>query len=182
MPAPIKLAFGLALIAFPLLEIVLLIRAGRAWGFWPVAIIVFGTAIAGLRIISRQGLQTFLKTLSQLQDGRSGLAPMVDGLLVVTAGILLVLPGLMTDAVGLMLLIPQVRQLVVNAGLFKLLAGDPNDGHGFGKGAKSPDPGSASGPIYSDPGSGVVIEGEYERVDEKPSGTSGKSSRRSTSA
>lgn len=182
MPAPIKLAFGLAIIAFPLLEIVLLIRAGRAWGFWPVAIIVLGTAIAGLRIISRQGLQTFLKTLTQLQDGRSGLVPMVDGLLVVTAGILLLLPGLMTDVIGLMLLIPQVRQLVVKAGLFKLLAGEADDGHVFGKGAKPQEPGPASGPVYGDPGSGFVIEGEYERVDEKPATTPGKTSRRNTSA
>ena len=183
MPAPIKLAFGLALIAFPLLEFVLLIRAGRAWGFWPVTAIVLGTAIIGLRIISRQGLQTFLKKLSQLQHGGSALVPMVDGLLVVTAGFLLVLPGLMTDVFGLTLLIPQVRQLVIKAGLVKLLAGDPEDAHVFGKGAKAHPPGSSTGPVYGDPGSnGVVIEGEYERVEEKPTNTSAKSGRRGSSA
>lgn len=191
MPAPIKLAFGLALVAFPLLEIVLLIRAGRAWGFWPVTAIVVGTAIIGLRIISRQGLRTFLKKLSQLQHGGSALIPMVDGLLVVTAGFLLVLPGLMTDVFGLILLIPQVRQLVIKAGLVKLLAGDPEDAHVFGKGGTRDSHGSAagstsassSGPVYGDLGSnGVVIEGEYERIDEKPANTSGKAGRRSTSA
>ena len=74
------------------------------------------------------------------------------------------------------------NQLVVKAGLFKLLAGEADDGHVFGKGAKPQEPGPASGPVYSDLGSGVVIEGEYERVDEKPATTPGKTSRRNTSA
>ena len=151
-------------------------------GILAVAIIVVGTAIAGVRIISRQGLQTFLKTLSRLQEGRSGLLPMVDGLLIVTAGILLLLPGLMTDAIGLMLLIPQVRQLVFKAGLLKLLAGEPGDEQVFGKGGKPREPRPTGDPVYNDPGSGVVIEGEYERVDEEPVDTPVKSSRRGTFA
>ena len=179
MPAPIKLAFGLALIAFPLLEIVLLIRAGRAWGFWPVTIIVVGTAILGLRIISRQGLQSFLRTLSQLQDGRSGLEPMFDGLLVVTAGILLVFPGLLTDVIGLTLLIPQVRQLVVKAGLVKVFAGEIPDQHNLRPGEKARTSGQGPGDPGSSGSNGIVIEGEYERLDEKPVNQSNKAGNRS---
>ena len=163
MPAPLKFAIGLALIAFPLLEIALLIRASRLLGPGAVALIVIITAIAGVAVVRRQGLQTFTRTLAEIHAGRGGLEPMLDGLLRLSGGVLLILPGLITDVLGLALLIPFVRQLVVKAGLPKLLAGSFGATGIFTRRFES----AREGRTYGDaPPSTVIIEGEYERVEE----------------
>ena len=103
MPTPVKFATGLALIAFPLLEIALLIRAGQWLGFWPVFLIVLLTAVAGSLVIQRQGFRTLARTMAQIEAGRGALEPMADGLLRLIAGMLLIFPGLICDALGLLL-------------------------------------------------------------------------------
>lgn len=163
MPAPLKFAIGLALIAFPLLEIALLIRASRLLGLGPVALIVIITGIAGVAVVRRQGLQTFSRTLAEIHAGRGGLEPMLDGLLRVSGGVLLILPGLITDLLGLALLVPFVRQLVVKAGLPKFLASSLGETEIFERRFEN----ARERQTYGDaPPSTVIIEGEYEHVEE----------------
>ena len=163
MPAPLKLALGLALVAFPLLEIALLIRAGQWLGFWPVFLIVLLTAGIGSAVIQRQGFKTIARTMAQIEAGRGALEPMADGLLRVTAGMLLIFPGLICDALGLLLLIPPVRGFIVNSGLPKILTGATVRGQVFEKRFEQRREHSPADP--HDPGS-ITIEGEYERVEE----------------
>jgi UPF0716 protein FxsA len=163
MPAPIKFAVGLALVAFPLLEVALLIRASRLIGAGGVALIIIVTGIAGIVVVQQQGLKTFTRTLAALHAGRSGLEPMIDGLLRVTAGVLLILPGLVTDVVGLALLIPAVRQLVARSGLAKLLDGGFGQSEIFERRSETARRGSINNDQHPD---AVIIEGEYERVDD----------------
>ena len=163
MPAPLKFAIGLALLAFPILELAILIRVGRVLGLATVTLIVISSGVAGAAIVRRQGLQTFARAFSEIQAGRGGLEPMLDGLLRVTAGVLLILPGLITDLLGLALLVPFVRKLLIKAGLPKLLAGGAMDRGRYDRRSKT----GRDGPVYNDPGAdGVIIEGEYERIDE----------------
>ncbi len=51
-----RLLVGLALIALPVLELVLLIRTGQAIGFWPTLGLVLGAVVLGSVIMSRQGI------------------------------------------------------------------------------------------------------------------------------
>ncbi len=163
MPAPLKLAFGLAIIAFPLLEIALLIRAARAFGFWWVGFIVLATAIAGGAVIQRAGLKTFARTMARIEAGRGPIEPMLDGFLKIVAGMLLIFPGLICDAAGLFLLIPAVRKAITASGLVRIFSGGIGRSPGFEKPSEhQPNP-AAPGP--DDP-NGITIEGEYERLDE----------------
>lgn len=164
MPMQFKFAIGLALVAFPLVEIALLIRAGVAFGFWPVAAVVVLTGAMGLAIIRRQGLAMITRMLSESHPRRGLAAPILDGLLVATAGVLLIMPGLMSDCVGLALLVPAVRQWAIRAGLAKLISkgfsdGDVSEGRFRKTAAEAPHRGPETGPI--------VIEGEFERIEEK---------------
>jgi UPF0716 protein FxsA len=171
MAQPLRIAALLAFLAFPILEIGLLIRAGQAMGFWRLALIVVATAMLGGAVIRRTGLAVLTRARAQLERRRSGFEPLFDGLVHLTAGMLLIFPGLISDAIGLFLLIPPVRHVVVTRILPKLFAATVfGTGPAGGPFRRDPDPHDADPhPSTFDPASddGVTIEGEYERVSEE---------------
>ncbi|MEQ1717784.1 MAG: FxsA family protein [Hyphomicrobium sp.] len=176
MTSPLKLAVVLAVLAFPVLEIALLIKAGSVLGFWPVLGIVIATAFLGAGVIRSRGLAVFSRLFASLEAGRSGLEPMADTLLAVTGGMLLIFPGLISDTLGALLLLPPVRAALIRTGLAKMLAGgivrtEVYEGR-FSTGARS------SGTrdrrpvddVTEHPGLHLppTIEGDYERIDDPP--------------
>ena len=113
MAQPLRLASLLAILAFPILEIGLLIRAGQSMGFWRLALIVIATAMLGSAVIRRTGLSVLTRARAQMERGGRSFNPLFDGLLQVTAGVLLIFPGLISDVLGLVLLVPAVRHVLV---------------------------------------------------------------------
>ena len=162
MSQPIKIALVLAFAALPLLEIGLLIRLGQLIGIWWLASIVIGTAILGTYVIRRVGLSVFERALSRLGSDREGFSPLFDGFVQVLAGILLIFPGVISDIIGLTLLVPQVRQIVIRTGLLKLVTLF----HYQAEVSRENFRASTETPHHDD--DGIVIEGEYERVSERP--------------
>jgi UPF0716 protein FxsA len=167
MTHPLKIAAVLALLAFPILEIGLLIRAGQWLGFWRLALIVIATAVLGTAVIRRTGLSVLTKARAEMDAGGHVFGPLFDGLVQLTAGILLIFPGLVSDALGLLLLIPWVRQLVVGRVLPKLFTVTTLKREQPRRPFRQP-PGdagaanTASG--FDGDAGGVTIEGEYERI------------------
>ncbi len=168
MAQPLRLAALLAFVAFPILEIGLLIRVGQAFGFWRLALIVIVTAMLGTAVIRHTGLSVLTRARAHIDRGRSGFAPLFDGLVQLMAGMLLIFPGLISDVIGLILLIPAVRHILVTNILPKLFAvpnfttAEARTTYPRQSSEHHPDaaPDAASG-------DGVTIEGEYERVSEK---------------
>lgn len=167
MVHPIRLASVLAFLAFPILEIGLLIRAGQMLGFWKLALLVIATALLGSAVIKRTGFAVLTKARQELDSGGHGFNPLLDGLLQITAGLLLIFPGLISDVLGLTLLIPAVRNALVKHVLPRFFAVTPFTGHD--EPFQSPKSGGsdAHGPFDASMDDGVTIEGEYERVSEK---------------
>jgi UPF0716 protein FxsA len=162
MSQPLKIAAILALLALPLLEIGLLIRVGEAVGAGWLAVIIIGTALLGTYVIRRVGLSVFERALSRLRSDRPGVQPLFDGFLQVLAGLLLIAPGIITDTLGLILLIPAIRHAIIRTGLLKLVSLFHYQAEVSREAFRSnPTPGE-------DEPAGVVIEGEYERVSERP--------------
>ena len=162
MSQPLKIALILAFAALPLLEIGLLIRLGQLIGIWWLAAIIIGTAILGTYVIRRVGLSVFERALTRLNSDREGFSPLFDGFLQVLAGLLLIFPGVISDLFGAILLVPQIRQVVIRTGLLKLVTL-------FHYQAEvSRETFRAKGPEASGKDDGPVIEGEYERVSERP--------------
>jgi UPF0716 protein FxsA len=110
-----RFALLLVFVAYPLLELALLIRAGQAWGFWPVLGVIIGTGLLGVAILRRQGFKVAEKITAELNAGRAPVAPLADSGLVFAAGAFLMSPGLIGDTLGLVLLIPPVRTLIRHA-------------------------------------------------------------------
>jgi UPF0716 protein FxsA len=69
-------------------------------------------SIVGVWLVKRQGLAVLGRVRTTLDQGRVPQREMVDGFLILLAGILLIPPGFITDAAGLLLLLPPVRAVI----------------------------------------------------------------------
>ena len=104
--------FGRLLLLFitvPLIEVLILIKLGSLFGFWPTIILVIGTGILGAFLAKLYGLTIWNKIQQDLQAGKMPADKLIDGLLILIGGIVLLTPGLLTDILGFMLLIPYTR-------------------------------------------------------------------------
>jgi len=126
------------LVGLPIVELLLLIQAGAAFGFWPTVGVVVGTAFLGVYMIRQQGMAAIRAAQVDRATGEVPVAAILTGIRLAFAGILLILPGFITDAMGLLLLIPGVSTNVISAaewsGSFRFAQrrsyGNPRYGHG----------------------------------------------------
>ena len=102
------LYFFLLFIVLPLVEITILIQIGE-WTVWwvPIAIVV-ATGIVGGTLARWQGWRVLERIREEMRSGRVPADALIDGFLILLAGILLVTPGILTDLVGIAFLIPLV--------------------------------------------------------------------------
>jgi UPF0716 protein FxsA len=151
-----RLGIGLGLLALPLLEIALLIRAGQVLGLWPVMAIIVGTGVLGVAVLVRQRFAVISGVMNAVNEGKPPLAPVLDGAFLVLAGGLLFSPGLLSDAAGLLLLIPPVRRAVARWTVGRLLRDAEVHMTVHPEGRLPPD-------VHK---GGPIIEGEFERLSE----------------
>ncbi len=93
----------------PLIELALLIKIGERIGAWTTVGLVLLTGLVGAALARHEGWRTWTAIQHDLAAGRLPGDRIVDGLLILVAGVLLVTPGVMTDVVGLLLLFPLTR-------------------------------------------------------------------------
>jgi UPF0716 protein FxsA len=105
----------LIFLGLPLAEIAGFVLVGRAIGLWPTLGLVVLTAITGILLLRNQGLHLLRQLSSEEREGRPAGETLVNGAMIVVAGILLLLPGFITDIIGLALFIPFVRRLLWSA-------------------------------------------------------------------
>jgi UPF0716 protein FxsA len=108
MLAKLLLAFTLV----PLVEIVLFIEIGSRIGTWATLLIIAVTAVLGAALAHQEGLKAWWRMQNKLLSGQMPGEELLDGLLVLVAGVLLLTPGFFTDTLGFLLLVPPSRQLV----------------------------------------------------------------------
>ena len=75
--------------------------------------LIFITAIVGVFFVRQQGISTFQKLTSQLQNLETPVQTMFEGLGILISGILLITPGFFTDALGFLGLIPFSRIIFI---------------------------------------------------------------------
>ncbi len=110
-----RFAIFFLIIILPIVEISLLIKLGGAIGAWATIFLIIGGAVFGLFLLRLQGLETLWRAKEQMLKGGSPLPQIMEGLLLLVAGISLIVPGLMTDIIGLFLLIPPLRRGIAGA-------------------------------------------------------------------
>jgi UPF0716 protein FxsA len=99
-------------IAVPLIELALLLQIGAWIGAGPTIALVVFTAIVGVSLARRQGLETMRRMQENTRAGQLPAEAVLDGVLILVAAALLLTPGVLTDAIGFFLLIPGTRRLV----------------------------------------------------------------------
>lgn len=102
-------------IIVPLVEIGLFIQVGGFIGLWPTLAIVLLTAMAGTYLVKRQGLAELARIQNSLSTLDNPTRPLAHGAMILASGLLLLTPGFFTDAVGFLLLVPQIRDKVMQA-------------------------------------------------------------------
>ena len=97
----------------PLVEIWLLLEISKRLGVLDTIALVVITGFTGAWLARSQGLQIFRHIQSELQQGKMPSDSLIEGLLLLIAGIVLITPGLLTDCAGILLLIPPTRKLLL---------------------------------------------------------------------
>ena len=100
-------------ILIPIIEISLFIEIGSIIGSFYTIMLIFITAIVGVFFVRQQGISTFQKLTSQLQNLETPVQTMFEGLVILISGILLITPGFFTDALGFLGLIPFTRIIFI---------------------------------------------------------------------
>lgn len=90
-------------------EVAVLYVLAREAGFFPTVAILIGAGLLGAVLVRRQGFRAWAAVRSDIAAGRPPTASVVDGVLVLVAGLLLAFPGLLTDVFGILLVIPGIR-------------------------------------------------------------------------
>ena len=102
----------LLFIVLPLVEILILVKIGMVTSFWvPIAIVVV-TGVVGTALARREGWKVLERMREDVRTGQMPADSLIDGFLVLLAGVLFVLPGVLTDVVGIVLLFPPTRSLI----------------------------------------------------------------------
>jgi UPF0716 protein FxsA len=136
----------LLLIGVPLGELYVLIRVGGSIGAFPTLYLVVLTAVVGIWLVRRQGFSILSRIHAALDRGEAPAIEVVEGGLVLIAGLALLVPGFVTDLVGFALLVPPLRDRIVRRLIRKWQA------------TGAPAEGRQRGPH--------VIEGDWRRVDD----------------
>lgn len=106
---PLKLALMAALL-LPVAEIYVLIYLGGLLGFLPTVALLSIAALTGSYLLQTQGLRTWSRIQQSLAAGRPPAQDLIEGGLMLGAGILLLIPGFVSDGLAIFLLIPTLRQ------------------------------------------------------------------------
>jgi len=101
----------LAFTIIPILELYLLITAGKYFGPTNTIMAVIITAFGGAMLARIQGLTTMLRIKKSVLQGQMPAEELIDALLIFAAGVVLLTPGFITDIAGFLILIPCTRAL-----------------------------------------------------------------------
>jgi UPF0716 protein FxsA len=100
-----------ALLLLPLAELAVMIWVGQVLGVWETIALLLMVSVLGAWIVKRQGAGAWRRIRDELGIGRVPTAALVDGALILTAGVLFLIPGFLTDVLAILLLLPPSRAL-----------------------------------------------------------------------
>lgn len=123
-------------LTIPMLEMWLLIEVGQVIGAWQTIALVALTAVIGVSMLKRQGLQTLMRVQDRLNNGQIPAEELLEGIFLAVGGALLLTPGFVTDAVGFCCLLPYsrrwlARKLIKSGRFTSMQAGPGVMGGGF---------------------------------------------------
>lgn len=93
------------------LELVVIIEVGSRIGALATLASLLVLSLAGAGLARHEGIRMLRRAAMESRAGRVPGDPLLDGAIILAAGLLLLFPGYLTDAAGLLLLVPPLRRL-----------------------------------------------------------------------
>nr|CRH07909.1 FxsA cytoplasmic membrane protein [Candidatus Magnetococcus massalia] len=152
-----RLLIPLFIIGFIVLEINVIAMVGDAIGGWTTFFSIIASAVVGIAIVRHEGIKTLFNMQNKMAHGETPTAHLVDGLLLLLAGVLLLLPGFISDTIGLLLALPLSRvplRFILMQSFMALVLAKAGQAAGSRAGRSGED----------------VVEGEFKRDDDPKQG------------
>jgi len=102
----------MVLILVPIVELYVMVQVAGVIGALPTVVLVVALSLGGAWLMKVEGLGVLRRMQRQLNAGEMPTTGAVNGVLIVTGGLLMLVPGFVTGAIGLLLLLPPVRALL----------------------------------------------------------------------
>lgn len=96
----------------PLVELSLLLRIGQRVGPTATLALVIGTGAVGAVLARQAGIRALDRVRMDMERGVVPTDSLLDGLLILVAGVMLITPGVLTDVAALTLMTPLGRRPV----------------------------------------------------------------------
>ena len=122
-PDTMQLGLILLCLAFPLLELAVMIKVGQSIGVLWTLLALVGIGVAGGLIVRAQGFAAMGRAFEAARGGRPPIEPVVDSMFLMLAGVLFLIPGFITDVAGALLLIPPLRRSFARWAFRRMMAG-----------------------------------------------------------
>jgi len=113
-----RLILTLALLAFPIAEIWILINLFQQYGWW-VLLYLVAMVLLGLQLIRDEKLLFSGRMMQSLSQGGNPMKAVFGSARNIVAGILLIIPGVLTDLIAVVLLLIPVDKSAIKSSTFK---------------------------------------------------------------
>ena len=101
----------------------MIIEVGGLLGTWATLAVIGVTAVVGASLAKSQGVAVLTRLKNSMTNGEGTAVAIVEGVLILAAGVTLLAPGFITDTVGLALLIPPIRVAIARHFASKVTVG-----------------------------------------------------------
>ena len=102
----------LLFLAVPLAEILVIVEVAQRTGILETIALLLIVSILGAWLVKSEGMGVIRKIQFQLVQGQIPNKELLDGGLILIAGVLMLTPGFITDVIGLLLLFPLTRPII----------------------------------------------------------------------
>tara|TARA_B100000131_G_scaffold319075_1_gene364216 strand:+ start:1605 stop:2111 length:507 start_codon:yes stop_codon:yes gene_type:complete len=102
----------LLFLAVPLAEILVIVEVAQKTGIFETIALLLIVSVLGAWLVKSEGMGVIRKIQFQLVQGQIPNKELLDGGLILIAGVLMLTPGFITDVVGLLLLFPLTRPII----------------------------------------------------------------------
>lgn len=99
----------LLFVTLPILEIIVLFKLYNSIGGLETLAVVLLTGFIGATLARAQGMMVVMEIQNDIREGRVPAPKLMDGMMIIIAGVLLITPGIITDIAGFLLLAPVIR-------------------------------------------------------------------------
>ena len=104
----------IAIIAIPIIEIMLFIKIGENIGALNTILLIILTAVVGIYFARIQGLKTLKSGFINIYQNKVPVYEIFSGASIAVAALFLIIPGFFTDIAGFILLIPFTRRVIIS--------------------------------------------------------------------